>query len=232
MQAINNAASALGLLCKDGIVLAVEKRAQSKLLEKPKTSEKMYKIDSHVACAVAGLTADANILLRKARLVAQRHRYKYQEEQPVEQLIESLCNTKQSYTQYGGLRPFGVAFLFAGWDKYHGFQLYLSDPSGNYGGWNATAIGNNNQIAKDKMKKGYEKDMSTDDALVFSVKVLAKTMDVTASGERMEFATLKRGDDGDIVFHVLNKSETEALLKKAAESGGGDDDDDKGGVSK
>ena len=53
MEAINNGASALGLLCKDGVVLAAEKRVQSKLLEKPKTSEKMYLVDSHVACAVA-----------------------------------------------------------------------------------------------------------------------------------------------------------------------------------
>lgn len=52
----------------------------------------------------------------------------------------------QAYTQFGGLRPFGVSFLFTGWDEYHGFQLYHSDPSGNYGGWKATAIGANNQV--------------------------------------------------------------------------------------
>jgi len=217
MEAINNAASALGFLCTDGIVLAVEKRTQSKLLEKSKTSEKMYKIDSHIACAVAGLTADANILINQARLTAQRHRYKYQESQPVEQLIERLCNMKQSYTQFGGLRPFGVSFLYAGWDHHHGFQLYHSDPSGNYGGWNATAIGNNNQVAKDKLKTGYKKEMTVEGALEFSVEVLAKVMDVSATIDRMEFATLKR-EKGEIVFHVLTKAEAEALLKKAGEA--------------
>ena len=125
MQAINNAASALGLLCSDGIVLAVEKRVQSKLLEKPKTSEKMYKIDNHIACAVAGLTSDANILLNEARLLAQKHRYRYRESQNVESMIKALCNMKQSYTS-SGLRPFGVSFLI-GWDKHFGFQL-SSDP--------------------------------------------------------------------------------------------------------
>merc|ERR1719265_426988 len=129
-------------------------------------------------------------------------------------MIERLCNMKQSYTQFGGLRPFGVSFLYAGWDKHYGFQLYLSDPSGNYGGWNATAIGNNNQIAKDKLKTGYKKDMKVDDALVFSVNVLAKVMDTTASVERMEFATLTRVD-GEVKFHILSKSESEELLKKA-----------------
>lgn len=61
---------------------------------------------------------------------------------PLEQLITKICDLKQSYTQHGGLRPFGAAFLFAGYDKNYKFQLYSSDPSGNYAGWKATAIGN------------------------------------------------------------------------------------------
>lgn len=59
----------------------------------------------------------------------------------------------QSYTQFGGLRPFGVSFLFAGWDKHYGFQLYHTDPSGNYSGWKATAIGVNNQSAQTILKQ-------------------------------------------------------------------------------
>jgi 20S proteasome subunit alpha 3 len=68
--------------------------------------------------------------------------YQYQEQMPVEQVVKSVCNYKQMYTQYGGLRPFGVAFVFAGWDRHFGFQIYQSDPSGHYSGWKATVIGN------------------------------------------------------------------------------------------
>jgi len=46
-----------------------------------------------------------------------------------------------------GKRPFGVSILYIGWDKHHGFQLYQSDPSGNYGGWKATCIGNNSAVS-------------------------------------------------------------------------------------
>lgn len=53
-----------------------------------------------------------------------RYLFDYQEPIPVENMVKVVCNYKQAYTQYGGLRPFGVAFLFAGWDKHHGFQLY------------------------------------------------------------------------------------------------------------
>merc|ERR1711935_736776 len=122
-------------------VLAAEKKISSKLLEPAKSSEKMYMIDDHVACAVAGITADANILINQARLHAQRYMFSYQEPQPVEQLVQRLCDEKQLYTQYGGLRPFGV------------FQLYASDPSGNYGGWKATSIGANSQAAQSLMKQ-------------------------------------------------------------------------------
>lgn len=97
---------------------------------------------------MAGWTADANILIGHARLVSQRFLFSFNEPQPVEQLIVRICDTKQSYTQFGGLRPFGVSFLIAGWDEHFGFQLYHTDPAGNYTGWRATAIGQNNQSAQ------------------------------------------------------------------------------------
>ena len=46
-----------------------------------------------------------------------------------------------------GKRPFGVSLLYMGWDQHYGYQLYQSDPSGNYTGWKATCIGNNHQVS-------------------------------------------------------------------------------------
>ena len=101
-------------------------------------------IDEHIVCAAAGLTADANTLIQYARRMTQQYLYTYNEAMPVEQLVRQLCNAKQAYTQHGGLRPFGVSFLYAGWDPIYGFQLYCSDPSGNYLAWKGIAIGANN----------------------------------------------------------------------------------------
>jgi len=92
-------------------------------------------------CAVAGMTADANILINYARQAAQRYLLTYNEDIPCEQLVRRLCDLKQGYTQHGGLRPFGVSFIYAGWDPQRQFQLYLSNPSGNYGGREATSSG-------------------------------------------------------------------------------------------
>lgn len=103
----------------------------------------------------------------------------YQEPIPVEQLVMQLCDVKQSYTQTGGYRPFGVSLLYMGHDQNFGFQLYQSDPSGNYGGWKATCIGSNNQAAKSILKQDYQDECNLHDGLLLAVKVFAKTMDST-----------------------------------------------------
>jgi len=152
MEAINLAGSTIGILADNGVVLAGEKKTTSKLLDQNKQHEKLFQIDTHVFCAVAGLTADANILINKLRLTAQRYTYQYHEPMPLEQLITSICDLKQGYTQFGGLRPFGVSFLIAGYDRHFGFQMYHTDPSGNFSGWKAYAIGQNNNTATQIMK--------------------------------------------------------------------------------
>jgi 20S proteasome subunit alpha 3 len=239
IEAINNAGTCVGILAKDGIVMASERRITSGLLAPAKTSEKTYPLAQHAACNVAGLTADANILIDQARLRAGRYQYQYQEPIPMEQLVEYVCNYKQFYTQRGGLRPFGVAFLFAGYDEHHGFQLYQSDPSGNYSGWKATVIGSNNQAGKTILKTEYRSggggDSPEDDdsnipdvqgALRLAVKVLNKTMDGTgaAASEKMELFTMTLNERKECVHHILTKREAQAIIDvvEAESSSSGD----------
>jgi len=138
-------------------------------------------------CAVAGMTADANILINYARQAAQRYLLTYNEDIPCEQLVRRLCDLKQGYTQHGGLRPFGVSFIYAGWDPQRQFQLYLSNPSGNYGGWKATSSGANHASAQSLLKQDYKEDCTLKEACGMAVKVLSKTMDSTKlSSEKSE----------------------------------------------
>lgn len=133
-----------------------------------------------MCCSVSGITSDANILITELRLIAQRYQLQYQEPIPCENLVSNLCNVKQAYTQFGGKRPFGVSILYMGWDKQFGYQLYQSDPSGNYGGWKATCIGNNNQTAISILKQEYKiGETKLADALKLAVKILSKTLDTT-----------------------------------------------------
>lgn len=226
VKAIDNAGASVGILAKDGVIIAAEKRIESKLLAPTKSSDKLIKIDEHVACAVAGLTSDANILVSYLRRVAQMHRLTYQEPQPLVQLIQRVCDLKQGYTQFGGQRPFGVSFLFAAWDEHEGFQLFRSDPSGNYDGWKATSMGKNNQAGTTLMKSDYKDECTVDEALELALKVLCKTMDTTSpTAEKVEFLVLKHDANGNPIQTLLKESEIKELIKKyeAEANTGGDE---------
>merc|ERR1739838_1082963 len=215
MEAIGHAGTCLGILANDGIVLAAEKRNTNKLLDEVFLSDKIYKIDEDMACSVAGITSDANVLTNELRAIAQRHTLQFGEPMPCEQLVMRLCDLKQAYTQYGGKRPFGVSILYMGWDKHHGFQLYHSDPSGNYSGWKGTCIGNNSSAAVSILKQEYkEGEMTLEGALDLSMKVLSKTLDMTKlTADKIEISTLKR-NDGKTKIHILTADEMTALISK------------------
>ncbi|GAB6031245.1 Proteasome subunit alpha type-4 [Chamberlinius hualienensis] len=214
MEAIGHAGTCLGILASDGVVLTAEKRNTNKLLDEVFFSEKIYKLNKDMACSVAGITSDANVLTNELRVIAQRYEFQYGESIPCEQLVSWLCDIKQAYTQYGGKRPFGVSVLYMGWDKHYGFQLYQSDPSGNYGGWKATCIGNNSAAAVSILKQEYkEGEMTLKNALPLSIKVMSKTLDMTKlAAEKLEMATLTR-ENGQTKIRILPAQEVETLIK-------------------
>jgi len=218
MEAIGHAGTCLGILASDGIVLAAEKRNTNKLLDEVSFSEKIYKLHPDMACSVAGITSDANVLTNQLRLFAQRHMLQYGEPIPCEQLVATLCDIKQAYTQFGGKRPFGVSILYVGWDEHYGFQLYQSDPSGNYGGWKATCIGNNSAAAVSMLKQEYKDgETNLNQALDLSIKVLSKTLDTNKlSADKVEIATLTR-EDGKTITRILPTADLEKLVKKFEE---------------
>lgn len=124
---------------------------------------------------------------------------------------------------------FGVAFLFAGYDVNHGFQLYQSDPSGNYTGWKATVIGANNQAGKSLLKTDYnDEDMpDVQEALRLAVKVLNKTMDAAASSsDKMELfvMTLDELDKGSCIHRILTPEDAKKIIDEVeAEAAGAGD---------
>lgn len=125
----------------------------------------------------------------------------------------------QGYTQFGGLRPFGVSFLFGGWDAVHGFQLYQSDPSGNYGGWKAAAIGANAPAAQSVLKADYRDDLTLEEALRLAVKVLSKTMDATQlSADKLELCAVAKGPTGKVSYSVYTTQQLEPITKAVNEA--------------
>ncbi|HJM77102.1 MAG TPA: archaeal proteasome endopeptidase complex subunit alpha, partial [Candidatus Thalassarchaeaceae archaeon] len=138
-ESVKRGTTTVGLIYKGGVVLIVDKRIQSKLVITD-SIEKMYQIDNHIGITTSGLVADARQLVDRARVQCQINRMTYGDAIPVPTLVKKMCDYKQSFTQYGGARPFGTALLIAGIDA-EGVHLFETDPSGAYQSYHAGAIG-------------------------------------------------------------------------------------------
>jgi len=179
-------------------------------------SGKLYKMDDHILVAVSGVVADANFLIDYGRLAGQQHLYSYKEPILVEELVKYLCNYKHVYTQFGSSRPFGVGMMFAGYDKVQGFQLYNSDPSGNYSSWKAHSTGKNSVNAISTLKSEYKEGMSMQDALQMAVKVLAKSMDAQKPDpSKFEIGVVQLDANGELVQRIVENAELQKVIDAA-----------------
>lgn len=211
-EAVKRGTTTVGMKFKDGVVLIVDKRIASRLME-PKSIEKIFQIDSHIGCATSGLVADARILVDQARVIAQINKITYDENMGVEELVKRICDYKQNYTQYGGVRPFGTALLVAGVDDL-GEHLFETDPSGALVSYKAGSIGAGRNAVMEVFEESYQEGMAQDDAVVLGLKALKKaTEEDKLNPKAVEIGLVKRTEN----FRRLSDSEVEAYISKANE---------------
>ncbi len=186
MESVKKATPAIGVTCKEGVVLAVEEKIISRLQDKGFV-QKIAQIDSHIGCAAAGFGSDARILINQARIYAQSNRLLYDEPIDVEALVRRICDLKQLYTQHAGVRPFGVSLLFAGIDS-KGPALFMTEPSGVYWAFKAMAIGMGSSEAKRFLEKNYREDMKLEEAIKLAIAalIIAKKGEETPSPVPLE----------------------------------------------
>ncbi len=164
--------TAIGIQTAEGVVLAVEKRVTSPLLD-PSSIEKTLELDTHIGCAMSGLTADARTLIDKARVECQNHRFTYDEPMTVESCTQAICDYALQFGEEGApmSRPFGVALLVAGVDEY-GPALFHTDPSGTFVRYEAKAIGAGSEGAQTSLQESYTKSMTLAEAEVLALTTL------------------------------------------------------------
>ena len=156
-EAVKRGTTAVGIKCSDGVVLIVDKRVSSRLLEQS-SIEKIFMIDGHIAVASSGLVGDARALVDRARVEAQINRVSYNEAIDIETLSKKLCDHMQTYTQFGGARPYGTALLIAGVSD--GIpRLFETDPSGTLLEYKATGIGTGRPAVMKVFDEKYSDDM-------------------------------------------------------------------------
>ncbi|MFA5076902.1 MAG: archaeal proteasome endopeptidase complex subunit alpha [Candidatus Micrarchaeia archaeon] len=184
-EAVKRGATAIGIVAKDSVALIAHKSTYSKLIV-PDSLKKVFDIDSHIAFTASGLIADARKLVDTGRLEAQKHRLSYSEPAPVETIARDICDLMQVYTQYGGIRPFGVSLLIAGYDDRP--RLYEAEPSGAMTGFKADSIGSGKKEVDEILEKGYKDGMGLDDAIGLALNALKKTSEEKLQGENVEIS--------------------------------------------
>lgn len=187
-EAVKRGTTSLGIRYKDGIVLAVDKRITSRLVE-AESIEKIFQIDENIGAATSGLVADARVLIDRARVEAQANRITYNEPIDIEILAKRICDFKQLYTQHGGVRPFGIALLLAGVNKMP--RLFETDPSGALIEYKATAIGAGRATAMETFEEKYREDMGKDEAIDLALKVMNEVTEGRISEETIELAVIE-----------------------------------------
>jgi len=156
----------------------------------------------------SGLVADARQLVDRARVQCQINRMTYGAEIPVSTLVKKMCDYKQSFTQYGGARPFGTALLIAGMDK-EGFHLFETDPSGAYQSYNAGAIGRGKSAVVDFFEEKWKPNMTKNAAIKLGLEALKDSLEDDLNNETVEIALV----DGD-GYRKMDHAETMKHLEK------------------
>lgn len=188
-EAVKRGTTAVGVKAKDGVALLVDKRITSRLLEAP-SIEKIFQIDDHIGAATSGLVADARVLVDRARVEAQINKYTYDEPIGVEVLAKRVCDFKQTYTQYGGVRPFGTALLIAGVEDTQA-RLFETDPSGALLEYKATGIGAGRTEAMEVFESKYDDGIDLRGAILLGLEALYVTSESVFDASTIEVGVIE-----------------------------------------
>ncbi len=214
-EAVRRGATTAGVVYADGVVLIADRRIPNPKLAEPASLEKIHPIDEGIACATAGLVADARVLVDYARLSSQIHRVTYAESIGVELLVRRICDYKQQYTQYGGVRPFGTALLVGGYDD-AGVHLFETEPSGSLTSFRAASTGGNRNAVVELFEQKYKPGLDRDAATLLALEGLRAALDDGASLTQVEILTVDRADG----THRLDPSETQKYVARLPPAGG------------
>ncbi|KAG9297124.1 hypothetical protein G9A89_019405 [Geosiphon pyriformis] len=208
LEAVRKGTCAVGVRGQNCVVLGVEKKSVLKLQD-PRTVRKIVMLDDHICMAFAGLSADARVLVNKARIECQSHRLTVEDPVTVEYITRHIASIQQKYTQSGGVRPFGISTLIIGFDPNEKIpRLYQTDPSGIYSAWKANAIGRSSKTVLEFLEKNYKEDLPKDEAVKLAVKSLLEV--VQTGAKNIEIAVMT----SDSVIKNMEIEEVEAIVSE------------------
>ncbi len=207
-KTVKQGPTAMGIVCKDGIIFLADKRINSKLII-PEAIEKMFRIDSHIGATAAGLIADARILIDRVQLRAQQHAVTYDSGVDVLTVVKEICDLKQICTQSAGLRPFGVSMLVGGVEDDGEIKLFLTEPYGLYFQYRAAVIGEGDVEVEAFLQKRYKPTLTIEEGFKLGLQGLKEFLKEEFSLERADAAYINTKDRK---FTKLTNEEMRKLL--------------------
>jgi len=207
-EAVKRGTTAVGLKLKGGVVLMIDKRISSRLVE-ARSIDKIFKIDDHAGCATSGLVADARVIVEKARVAAQMYKITYNEQISIPVLVKDICDLMQNYTQYGGIRPFGTSLLVAGADG-QGTHLFETDPSGALMAYKAASIGAGRNAVMALFEERYKEDLTLEGAIALGMEAMTKATEGQIKPETVEIGLVQPGEG----FRKLEPEDVASRLGK------------------
>ena len=215
LAAVGQGTTSLGIKASNAVVIATEKRPPSPLVD-DSALEKVALVCPNIGIVYSGMGPDFRILLARARKIAQSYWKIYGEYPTTKVLVQEIATVMQDATQSGGVRPFGVSLLIAGFDAVRGPSLYQVDPSGSYFMWKASAMGKNMTNAKTFLEKRYSDDISLEDAIHtlkegFEGQMTEKTIEIGIVGHATK-SIVGEGKEPIPVFRRLTEQEVKDYL--------------------
>ncbi|CAH1399729.1 unnamed protein product [Nezara viridula] len=219
-EAVRKGSTVVGIRGEDTLVLGVEKRTVQEL-QVERTVRKICSLDEHIILAFAGLTADARIIVNRARIECQAHRLTLEDPVSVGYISKFVAELKQKYTQSSGRRPFGISCIIAGFDPDGSPHLFQTEPSGVYYEWKANATGRGDKAVKDFLEKNNLLKLDSEDSVIkLALKALLEV--VQPDKNNFELVVLKKGqgvvkvEDEVIGRHITQISKDNEEEKKKA----------------
>ena len=208
-KTVKQGSTAIGFVCKDGVLLVSDKRVASRLMI-AEAIEKTFKIDDHIAATASGIISDARVLVDRAQLKAQQHSVTYNSKIDLLTVVKDICDLKQICTQSAGLRPFGVSMLVAGVEEDGTTKLFLTEPYGLYFQYQAAVIGEGEAEIDQVLQKKYKPSLTIQDALKLAITALKDFLKGDFSYDRIDAVQINNQDKR---FVKYTKEEVKSLTK-------------------
>jgi len=195
----------LGMVCKEGVVIATEQRATMGTLIAHKTTKKLYKIDEHLALATAGLVGDLQTLARYLNAEANLYRLKRDAKMPVKSAATLMANILNQRK----FAPYYVQLILGGYDN-SGGHIYALDAAGGAIPDKYTSAGSGSPYVFGVLEDNFKDNLTTDEGVNIAIRAITAAMNRdSASGGMISVAVITK--DG---FREIPEDEVKKRMEK------------------